>query len=333
LVSGVSNSTWQPVHEFCEHEQVPCWFPSVDVPGNNRSTYAFYFSGGVRLEAAVLARHLLKQKEPPKKVVQIYRPGEAGLAAAQALTQALAGSAIAIEDRVLDSDVAAVDSLRLAVGALAREDTAMFWLRPDDIAALGGVKPVSGRSYFSSVFAKGEHAPLPAEWRPGSYLVYPYELPESRPRNLEVFHAWLNARKIPLIDEAMQSEVFFSLNFLTDTLSEMLENLYRDYLVERAETMLSKREGVKSAQETRDRVALGRVGDLERKHGTPTLEKSARIPITNQQGNSHTSEGTTLYPHLSLAPNQRFASIGAYVVRFAGGSGEKLVAESELIVP
>jgi hypothetical protein len=209
----------------------------------------------------------------------------------------------------------------------------MFWLRPDDIEALSRVNPFSGSSYFSSVLAKGEHAPLPADWRARSYLVYPYELPDNRPRNLEVFYAWLNSRKIPLVDEAMQSEVYFALNFITDTLSEMLENIYRDYLVERAETMLSKREGLKSAQETRDRLALGRVGDLAKKHGPSTLDASTRISITNQQGNSHTSEGTTLYSRLSLAPGQRFASIGGYVVRFAGGSGKQLVAESELIVP
>jgi hypothetical protein len=333
LISGVSNSSWQPVQDFCEREQIPSWFPSVDVPGNDRSTYAFYFSGGVKLESAVLAQHLLKLKEPPRNVVQIYRAGEAGRATAQALTQALAGSGITVSDRVLRPDLAAVDALREAVGTLTQGDTAMFWLRPDDIEALGKVTPFAGSSFFSSVLAKGEHAPLPAEWRAHSHLVYPYELPENRPRNLEVFYAWLNSRKIPLVDEALQSEIYFALNFMTDTLSEMLENIYRDYLVERAETMLSKREGLKSAQETRDRLALGRVGDLARKHGPSTLDASTRISITNQQGNSRTSEGTTLYPRLSLAPGQRFASIGGYVVRFAGGSGKQLVAESELIVP
>jgi hypothetical protein len=332
LVSGVSNSTWQPVHDFCDREQVPCWFPSVDVPGKDKSQYAFYFSGGVTLESAVLARHLLDQKESPKHVVQIYRDADVGRAAAQSLTQSLAGSAVTIEDRVLSADLAAEDALSQALGSIKPEDSVMFWLRPDDIAALGKITPVAGKSYFSAVLAKGERAPLPPAWRARSSLVYLYELPENRTKNLDYFHAWLNINKIALVDETMQSEAFFSLNFLTDTLSEMLDNLYRDYLVERGENMLSIREGIKSEQQTRDRVALGRAGDLVRKHGAMTIAEASRIPIRSQDS-AVKSKGTTLYPNLSLGPDQRLASKGGYIVRFSKDSGNDLVAQSDLIVP
>jgi hypothetical protein len=152
-------------------------------------------------------------------------------------------------------------------------------------------------------------------------------------KNLDYFNAWLNISKIPLIDEIMQSEVFFALNFMTDTLAEMLDNIYRDYLLERAETMLSKRESGKSAQETRDRLVLGRQGDLIRKYGASTMEESRRIQISNRHDSSDKSEGTTLYPHLSLGPDQRFASKVGYIVRFADESSSKLIAESMLIVP
>ena len=333
VLSGLSGSNWQPVHDFCDRERVPCWFPSVDVPGKSQSPYAFYFSGGVTLEAEVLARHLRERKKPATQVVQIYRDGDSGRAAAQALTHALAGSGITIADRVLKSDLAAADALRQALGTLKRGDTVMLWLRPDDIKALEQIKPATDESYFSAVLARAEHVPLPAQWRERALLVYPYELPGKRERNLENFHFWLKTRNIPLVDEAMQSEVFFALNFMTDTVSEMLDNLYRDYLVERAETMLNRREGIKAAQETRDRLALGREGDLQRKHGTSKSAFPARIPITAQQGSSHTSLGTTMYPRLSLAPEQRFASISGYIVRFAAGSGNQLLAVTELIVP
>lgn len=334
LVSGLSNSTWQPVHDFCEREQVPCWFPSVNLPVVAQGRYSFYFSRGVTLEADLLARHLLGQGSPPQHLVQIFRDDAVGRAASQALTNALAGSPITIENRMLRADLAVDDTLRPAVGSIKDNSAAMFWLRPDDIAALNKIKPAPGvKSYFSAELARGEYAPLSAEWKANAQMVYPYELPEKRVANLAYFRAWLNIRKLPLVDEAMQSEAFFALNYLTDTLAEMLNNLYRDYLLERAETMLNKREGSKAEQETRDRVALGRAGDLVKKHGDMTVPEGARIQITSIAGETSKSKGTTIYPHLSLGPGQRFASKGGYIVRFADANGDRLIAESGWIVP
>jgi hypothetical protein len=275
----------------------------------------------------------MDQKVSQNHLVQIYRDGEMGRAAAQALTQSLAGSGIAVTDRVLSTGMAEVDSLRQALETVNKDDVLIAWLRPDDIRALVNIKPVSDKNYFSATLAMGEHAPLPANWRAHSHLVYLYELPENRTKNLYYFYAWLNINKLPLVDEAMQSEVFFALNFMTDTLSEMLDNVYRDYLLDRAESMLSIREGIKTEQETRDRVALGREGDLNRKRGASTIEESARIKISSQYDNADKSKGTTMYPHLSLGPDQRFASKSGYIVRFASESGNKLIAESELIAP
>jgi hypothetical protein len=42
---------------------------------------------------------------------------------------------------------------------------------------------------------------------------------------------------------------------------------------------------------------------------------------------------TGYYPRLTLAPKQRFASKGGYLVRFDGESGTKVHAESDWIVP
>jgi hypothetical protein len=39
------------------------------------------------------------------------------------------------------------------------------------------------------------------------------------------------------------------------------------------------------------------------------------------------------YPRLSLAPGQRFASKGGYLVRFAEGQGTQVVAAGEWTVP
>ena len=333
LISGASTSTWQPVHDFCEQEKVPCWFPSVDLPVKLPSRYSLYFSGGVTLEANVLAHHILDNDVLRKRLIQIFRDDNVGRASSQELEHALEGSPIKVENHVLGADSAATDSLRALLGNEKSGDVVVYWLRADDIALLGKLEPVPGvANYFSSRLANAEHAPLSAAWKSSSQLIYLYELPAEREMNLAYFHAWINMHKFPLVDEAMQSEVFFALNYLTDTSAEMLNNLYRDYLVERAETMLDKREGSKSEQETRDRLYLGKPGDLARKHGEIEAMQEVRLSIPSQMGTA-ISHGTTIYPHLSLGPGQRFASKGGYIVRFADNRSEKVNEESGWIVP
>lgn len=323
LVSGMSNSTWQPVHDFCEREQMPCWFPSVDLPPATQSFYPVYFSRGVALEAGVLAKHLLSVKrQRPQRLVQVFRDDTVGRGAADAMKQALAGTGIVVVDRILPDG--AQDSWRDAMAGIKRNDNVMFWLCPDDVIALTQT-PLSppNSSYFSAVLSGGEHGPFPAAWKKSARLVYPYELPDKRQANMSYFHQWLEMRKLPLVDEPLQSEVFFALNFLTDTVAEMLDNLYRDYLMERAESMISRREGGKAEEQARARDAL---------------RSAARNMIAAQGGmagemQSSSKSGTTIYPRLSLGPTQRFASKGGYIVHFAHADGDTLVAESGWIVP
>jgi hypothetical protein len=334
LISGLSNSTWQPVHDFCDHEHIPCWFPTVDLPVKTQSTYDFYFSGGVLLEANVIAHQLTVDNKSPKRVVQIFRDDVVGRSASQELTHALESTVIKVESRALVEGGSPVDSLRVALTKLNAGDAVMFWLRENDIKALDKIKPVTGVNYFfSEKLANTEQVPLTDKWKKSSHLVYLYQLPEKRLANLSYLHSWLNSRKLPMVDEALQSEVFFAFNYLTDTTSEMLNNLYRDYLVERAETMINKREGSKAEQETRDRLVLGKSGELIKRHGKLTADENVRIQIPDKFNASDASHGTTLYPNLSLGPNQRFASKGGYVLGFAGKHGEKLIDESGWIVP
>jgi hypothetical protein len=258
-----------------------------------------------------------------------------GHAASDELTSALAGTTVKVENRLLAMDsMSPVDSLRTTLAKAKSGDVVVFWLRQDDLESLDKLKPAPGvRYFFSSRLANAEHLHLSAAWKATARLLYLYELPAKRELNLTYFHAWTNMHKFPLVDEAMQSEVFFAMNYLTDTSAEMLNNLYRDYLVERAETMMDKREGSKAEQETRDRLFLGKPGELVRKHGEMTAKESVRMPIVSQANNAAVSHGTTIYPHLSSGPGQRFASKGGYVVRFEDGHSDKLIAESGWIVP
>ncbi|HEX5337612.1 MAG TPA: hypothetical protein VFW53_04175 [Gallionella sp.] len=333
ILSGMSNGTWEPVHHFCEREQVPCWFPSVDLPpGGEGAFYPVYFSRGVALEADVLAKYLQATSgQRPQRLVQVYRDDYVGRGAAQALRHALAGSGIAVEDRILHDGEP--DALNRAVADINATDSLMFWLRPADLHLLDSVAPPAATAYFSARLSGGERGPFPAVWKNNAHLVYPYELPEKRADNLAYLHKWLQMRGLPLVDEPRQAEIYFALNYMTDTVAEMLDNLYRDYLMERAESMISRRESSKAEEETRDRSMLGwRARSLANRQSDLAREgamQAGTLPATP----SGKSESTTVYPRLSLGPTQRFASKGGYIVRFSGGDSGKLVAESDWIVP
>ncbi len=307
LISGLSETTWAPVHEFCNQAQVPCLFPSVPLPPATESFYSVYFSRGVALEAGVLARYLSGQgAQKPQRVVQVYHDDWMGRGAAQALKQAVAGSGITVEDRCLP-DVNP-QSLQQATKNMTGAEVLMLWLRPAELALLEKLAPPSASVYFSGELTGEERGPFPVAWKKHAKLVYPYDLPGQREDNMANFRAWLTMRGLAVVDEPLQAEAFFAVNFLTDTVAGMLDNLYRDYLLETTESMLSKAEGMKSEQQARDREMLGKP------HSLPTQHAS-----------------TTIYPHLGLGPGQRFASKGAYIVRL--GEDGKLTAESGWIVP
>jgi cytochrome c553 len=332
LVSGLAAGPWQPVHDFCERQQVPCWFPSVDLPptaGTGR--WSMYFSRGVQLEAEVLAQHLrTAEVDKPGRVVQILRDDEVGRGAAQALTQAMAGSGLAVQNRALAAD-ADGKALRQALQGLGARDAVVLWLRPSDVAALADTPPPAGAQlFFSGTLTRGGQG-FAAGWKPQAQIVYPYELPEKRKLNLAYFHYWLQSRKLPLIDEVGQSETYFALTFLTDTMAEMLDNLYREYLLERAEDMINSREAGRAEEEARDRPNLGYRGPYAANRtsaATPGKNVPMAAPVPVGQ-----SQSTTIYPRLTLGQGQRFASKGAYIVRFASPDSDALVAQTEWILP
>ncbi len=340
LVSGLGGAEWGPVQDFCERERMPCWFPSVVSPpaGAAEQTYSLYFSNGVGLEAQVLAAHLgaAEPARRPARVVQVLRDEPAGRSAAEAFARASRGAGWTIEQRVLGS--AAWPGLAEALRGIGPGDAVALWLRPADLRALEDVAPPPALAYASTYLGGGERAPVPAAWRRALRLIYPYELPERRVTNLATFHSWLDLRKLPLVDEGMQSEVFFAIGYLNFTLSDLLDNLYRDAVIDRGETMVRRRELARAEEEVMIRQGghppARQVGESSRLAPGPIFGTDAQGPLAQKNTQKlGERQGTTIYPHLELATGQRFASKGAYIVRFAAPEGEALVAESDWIVP
>jgi hypothetical protein len=214
---------------------------------------------------------------------------------------------------------------------LSGNDTIMLWLRPADLRAVEpAVAQTTSVRFASGLLIGGTAGFVPESLRDNMRLVYPYEMPMARDVNIGYMYVWLKLRRIPIVDVALQSEVYFALNFLTDTMAEMLDNLYRDYMVERAESMIGQREGRKAEDEMRDQTLVRpRVRRVPMEAGIP----QPTFAPGRAEHMSGKREGTTIYPRLNLGPDQRYASKGAYIVRFDAKTPDMLLAETPWIVP
>ncbi len=336
LISGLSGTEWAPVHQFCDRHAVPCWFPSVpNPPEADAHSYNLYFRRGVTLESEVLAAILAENAGKGQVVIeQVATEQAVSRAAAQALRAALARRGLKLVDHLVPKADPAGVALALQ-GAAKKKRPVMLWLQDAELRGIttAGDTPV----YLSSALLQGGPAAVPAPLHAQARLIYPFALPAERQANLAYLQTWLKLQQIPLLDEVMQSEVFFAVNFMTDVVGDMLDNLYRDYLVERAEDMLSKRENGKAEQETRDRQSLGR-------NARYAVDQTARTSMTAERTPDmfaasqvvfayKDSKGTTVYPHLSLGLRQRFASKGAAVVSFANDGTDTLVLQHPWVIP
>jgi cytochrome c553 len=334
LVSGLSEGPWVPVDAFCQRESIPCLFPSVDLPPDaDGAEYPVYFSRGVLLEAEVLADYLKAQPSRNRRLVQIHAGDVAGSDAAFRVESQLRNSGLSVETRVLAGT--SKSQLAAVLGDVKKDDLLMMWLHAPMVKALkDSAVPPAERIFFSGRLVDGEAGNVPAAWRDNARLIYPYELPEKRRANVAYLNAWLSLAKIDLVSEPLQSEIFFALNFVTDTVSEMLNNLYRDYLMERTVNMVAFREGSKAEQELRDRSVLGR-STLRGTNavGSSRPESKELLSLGQAEKGIGDQGGTTVYPRLSLGVGQNFASKGAYIVRFSERGSDAIVSETDWIIP
>jgi hypothetical protein len=243
VISGIGGRTWAPVHQFCEHEQVPCILPNVDLPVvAEQDFYPVYFSRGVLLEADLMAQRLLAPRSggAVHKVVQIFREGDLGSDGARALAGALAGRPVEVVNKAIP---AGADSrtLATALADVGVGDAVALWLRPAELARLPEPPGSVALALASGLMGGLENAPLPGPWRPLTRLTYPLDLPDGRRVQMNFPLGWFRVRHIPVVAERVQTDTYLACVILAEATGHMLDSFVRDYLVERVEVLLSHR--------------------------------------------------------------------------------------------
>jgi hypothetical protein len=244
ILSGLGGPDWAPVHEFCEQNEVPCLFPNVEVPvDSERGFYSLYFSRGVLLEAQLIANEILnpRGREPAHVVRQIYRAGDSGEPAAQALAAELKDQGVTVRNHALAAG-AQGRGLSEALRGVANGEILVLWLRSADIAALGTTPPGAATVYMSGLMGGLENSPLPSSWREHTFLAYPFDIPDKRGVRLDYPLGWFSFRHIPVVAEQVQVDTYLACSLLAEVLNHhMADNFVRPYLIEQLQNGLEHR--------------------------------------------------------------------------------------------
>ena len=240
VLSGLGGSDWGPVHDFCEQNAIPCLFPNVEVPvASDGDFYSLYFSKGVLLEAELIGTELarLARDAPHLAVVQVYRAGDSGQAAAHALTTKLREHGLSVRDRILTAGGASGRGVAAALREAGKADALVLWLRPDDVAALGS-PPAARHVYLSGLMGGLEVIPLPASWRRVARLAYPFDTPDHRGAQLDYPLGWFSFRKIPIVAEQVQVDTYLACSLMTEVSQHLADSYVRPYLIEQLQGMV-----------------------------------------------------------------------------------------------
>jgi hypothetical protein len=242
-VSGLGGSNWEPVHQFCEQQRLPCLFPNVDAPiDDGHDFYSLYFSKGVLLEAELIAHQLAEAASSGSavRVRQVYRASDSGAEAAAALSAALRSSGIEVHEQKLAPGPPG-EGVAKAVASGVKTDVLVLWLRPDDLAALGDAAGAPDTVYASGLMGGLEHTPLPQAWRNRVHMSYPYDLPDKRSLRMRYPLSWFSIRHIEVVDEELQANTYLACGLLAETLSHMADNFSQPLMLELLQRSIERR--------------------------------------------------------------------------------------------
>jgi hypothetical protein len=241
VLSGLGGSNWAPVHEFCEQNGVPCLFPNVEVPVvEEGGFYSLYFSKGVLLESELIADRIASRDKGSGALVdQVYRRGDSGEPASQALAMALKARGIAVRDHALAPGTAG-RGLAAALRAAGDTQFLVLWLRPADIAALGS-PPARAQLYLSGLMGGLEDTPLPASWRDRTFLAYPFDVPDRRGVRLDYPLGWFSFRHIPIVARQVQVDTYLACSVVSEVLRKLADSYVRPYFIEQLQQELEHR--------------------------------------------------------------------------------------------
>lgn len=238
FVGGMVSGDWGPIHRFCEEHRIPCLFPLTDLPPEDSDTYySLYFNQGLRLEAKAIAQYMTQvEPETQRIIVNMHTSERRGSTPAAVLTEKLANDQrVRLINVVIDNNLSLIEQWPLPDDESSLPIDVVIWpgTQTESIAnELPAIAARATRIWLPSQMLNQTLLDLDTEIANKLYFAYPYDLPDSyHPRAFRV-RAWMNSRRLPIVDQRLQFNTYYALNLLQFGLEHVVDHFSRDYLLE-----------------------------------------------------------------------------------------------------
>ena len=241
VLGGMSNGDWQPIHDFCEAQQLPCLFPITDFPAiSDTGWYTYYFSKGYYQEGEGAARYLNRMEglSPETRIVQLVQDSPTGRALASGFGETWRKLTLRPVATITLSKSQLHNPLMLAkILKEQKPGVLLLWADEEMTSRLPVIisqLPAPARIFVSSSYLGKRTAAIPEAVRDQVFITFPYRLtpyvgsklgPDSRVPMLTTVDK-LGDRRIASRTGSALSQIAFQ------ALGKLSDNLYRDYLMD-----------------------------------------------------------------------------------------------------
>jgi hypothetical protein len=236
VLGGIVKGDFQPVHEFCNQNSIPCIMPETDQPVvSDDNWYVLYLSRGPELEGESAARFLNMRNDlagDAGRIVQVYRDQGKGPVIARAFRETLMELGLQPPREVVVKAGEPLDvGLLKGMGPGA---IAALWLDGDDISRLLlSVDKTRLPTFLASGGLLGERlTAVPDHVRRFTYITYPYRLPKEGKEIRLVVTAWLRNHRLPQTNVRVSADMYALGSMLTDVFMHVKRNYYRDHFLD-----------------------------------------------------------------------------------------------------
>jgi hypothetical protein len=307
VVGGISNDDWQPIHEFCEQNGIPCILPITDLPVVSESDwYTLYFSKGLYQEGEAAAKYISSLSDDAQgiRVIQVFRDDKRGLA----ISKGFGDTWTSITGRTAETHVVTGKKPITPefISKLASSDQKaiiLLWLGPKDLPAISGLAKTPerpGKVFLSYGLLDNDIYAVPDKIRKSIYITYPYRLPD----DFKKYEPWLKAGmmlpglKVKDASWTVRAKMNTLYANVPSAIFMMKGYFFRDRFLEVLDMMLPMKLG---------------------------------IDLGLAQWDNHLPD-SPLYPRVSFGPGQRYISKGCYIVQLTDGPVPNVKSVSDWVL-